>query len=739
MSNLTGLVKRVRKIMRKDNGVDGDAQRINQLVWMLFLKVYDELKESNEYELEIDNYKSIIPEEYRWRNWAVEKLDEEGRVLPDTLTGDDLVDFINNGLFPTLRDLPVDESTPKRSSIVKYVFSRLHNYMINGTLIRQVINELNKIDFDEYEDRHVFNEIYESILKELQNAGSSGEFYTPRPVTDFMAEMLVPKSGEKVADFACGTGGFLVSAINHMLKENNSQATLDSMQENIIGCECKPLPYLLCVTNMLLNGTDGSNIRYGSSLAKNVFEYTDDDKVDVVLMNPPFGGEIAPGEDKNFPEIYRTSETANLFVCLVLYRLKQNGRVAIVLPDGFLFNNTEPAFVELKKKLMNECNLHTIVRLPSGLFYASVSTNVLFFEKTNSTNGVWYYEVPLPAGYRTFSKTKPFLDEHLDSCRNWWFNRTNGDKNAYFVTQEEIIKNNYSLYFKNPNIDENKDKISLVDSLSNLSDLTNKTSKNINSIAALLDGKNIFDSNGIRKKIIELAITGNLINEKSSEDSIEFIKSVIKDKKIKLSDVLKDEEKYLDTNEDIHWVKLQILCDITTGASFAKDEARMSFKEGYTRVLRGGNISPMKWSFKFDDLFIPTDKVKKSIFIKKYDIISPAVTSLENVGKFAQINSDVENTTIGGFVFLLTPVVNDYYFSKYLLYYFTSSIFIEKLKKITKKSGAAFYNINKELLKDLLVPIPNRSDIKTIVEKLDKIFDDLDSIEENLKNMLSML
>ena len=333
--------------------------------------------------------------------------------------------------------------------------------MINGTLIRQVINELNAINFDEYEDRHVFNDIYESILKELQNAGSSGEFYTPRPVTDFMAEMLDPKPGEKIADFACGTGGFLVSAINHMLNKNNSQATLDSLQENIIGCECKPLPYLLCVTNMLLNGTDGSNIKYGSSLSKNYSEYTDDDKVDVVLMNPPFGGEIAPGEDKNFPESYRTSETANLFVCLVLYRLKQHGRVGIVLPDSFLFTNSEPAFVELKKKLMNECNLHTIVKLPVGLFYANISTNILFFDKGKKTDGIWYYQIPLPDGYRSFSKTKPFTSEHLKSCRDWWNNRENNDINSYFITNEKIKESNYNLDFKNPNIVEEKPDYSL--------------------------------------------------------------------------------------------------------------------------------------------------------------------------------------------------------------------------------------------------------------------------------------
>ena len=484
MSNLNGMIKRIRKIMRKDNGVDGDAQRVNQLVWMLFLKVYDELKESNEYELEIDGYVSIIPEEYRWRNWAVEKKDDQGRPLPDTLTGDDLVDFINNKLFKTLQALPVDESTPSRSAIVKYVFSRLHNYMINGTLIRQVINELNEsIDFDKYEDRHLFNDIYEGILQELQSAGSSGEFYTPRPVTDFTAEVLNPQVGEKVADFACGTGGFLVSAIRHILEKNNTQEALDSLQDNIIGGECKPLPYLLCVTNMLLNGTDGSNISYGSSLAKNVFDYTQEDQVDVVLMNPPFGGEIAPGEDKNFPESFRTSETANLFVALVLYRLKANGRVGIILPDGFLFD-TSDAYVNLKKKLMSDCNLHTIVRLPAGLFYANITTNILFFDKGTKTNGIWYYQVPLPEGYRSFSKTKPFTAEHLQGARDWWHNRENGDLNAYFVPQDKIIAANYDINFKNPNIVEEKVDYTLQELMTQMKEASDDIA---NSVSALMD------------------------------------------------------------------------------------------------------------------------------------------------------------------------------------------------------------------------------------------------------------
>lgn len=275
----------------------------------------------------------------------------------------------------------------------------------------------------------------------------------------------------------------MVSAIRHILEKNNTQEALDSLQDNIIGGECKPLPYLLCVTNMLLNGTDGSNISYGSSLAKNVFDYTQEDQVDVVLMNPPFGGEIAPGEDKNFPESFRTSETANLFVALVLYRLKANGRVGIILPDGFLFD-TSDAYVNLKKKLMSDCNLHTIVRLPAGLFYANITTNILFFDKGTKTNGIWYYQVPLPEGYRSFSKTKPFTAEHLQGARDWWHNRENGDLNAYFVPQDKIIAANYDINFKNPNIVEEKVDYTLQELMTQMKEASDDIA---NSVSALMD------------------------------------------------------------------------------------------------------------------------------------------------------------------------------------------------------------------------------------------------------------
>jgi len=486
--DIRNTVKRIRNIMRKDEGIDGDAQRISQLSWMLFLKIYDELKESNEYELETTEYESIIPVKYRWRNWAIDNKDGKA------LTGDELIRFISGGekeigLFPTLKNLQIDE-TPPRSAIVKYVFTDAYNYMKDGILIRQVINELNEnIDFDEYEDRHIFNEIYEELLKELKSAGSSGEFYTPREVTDFMTEMIAPKIGEIVADFACGTGGFLTSTISHIREKSKSQKALESIQRNVIGVEFKPLPYILCVTNMLLHDIDGTNITRGDSLGYNMQDFSEKDLVDVVLMNPPFGGEIKEGTELNCPASFRTKDTASLFMAMILHRLKKNGRVGIVLPDGFLFGaDAGSALVNIKRKLLSECDLHTIVRLPSGLFYANITTNLLFFKKGTATKGIWYYQVPLPEGYRSFSKNKPFERKHLDSARSWWANRSNGDINAYYVPLSEIEKHNYDIDFKNPNIKTTANEATLQQMLDSASEKSACIANTVAELQRLLKG-----------------------------------------------------------------------------------------------------------------------------------------------------------------------------------------------------------------------------------------------------------
>lgn len=413
--NIGTMIKRLQDIMRQDAGVNGDAQRIEQIVWMLFLKLYD-AKES-EWEILEENYKSIIPEAYRWRNWAIDNKDGKA------MTGDELSNFIIN-LFNALKELEINETTSIRGRIVREVFEDLNNYMKDGVLIRQVVNVLNEIDLTDFQTRHAFNEIYETILKDLQSAGKSGEFYTPRAVTDFVVKMVDPKIGETVADFACGTGGFLVSALNHMKENANDTSSNEILKKSFYGVEKKSLPYLLCTTNLLLHDINEPNIIRGNSLEKNVRDYDEDDKYDIILMNPPYGGTEKKSVQQNFPAELRNSETADLFMVEILYRLKQNGRVGIVLPDGFLFG-TDNTKVAIKKKLMEECNLHTIIRLPGSIFapYTSIATNLLFFDKTGPTKETWFYRMDLPKDYKAFSKTKPVQLKHFQSIIDWWNNR----------------------------------------------------------------------------------------------------------------------------------------------------------------------------------------------------------------------------------------------------------------------------------------------------------------------------
>lgn len=341
--SLNNLVKRLQDIMRNDAGINGDAQRIEQMVWILFLKVYDAKEEI--WEFYDENYTSIIPEELRWRNWAVDHKDGKA------LTGDALLDFVNGKLFPTLKAIAIDENTPMSQIIVRTAFEDNNNYMKDGILLRQVINVIDEIDFEEYEDRHAFGEIYETILRSLQSAGNSGEFYTPRAVTDFMVQMIKPKLGESIADFACGTGGFLTSALKVLDAQVQTVEDRTVYSNSIYGIEKKALPFLLCATNMLLHDIDNPRIIHGNSLEKNVREYKESDRFDVILMNPPYGGNEKEGVKQNFPADLRSSETADLFMSVIMYRLKQNGRCAIILPDGFLFG-TDNAKMAIKEKLL---------------------------------------------------------------------------------------------------------------------------------------------------------------------------------------------------------------------------------------------------------------------------------------------------------------------------------------------------------------------------------------------------
>jgi type I restriction enzyme M protein len=428
--------------MRKDAGVDGDAQRISQLAWMFFLKILDDSE--SEYELRDSSYKSPIPDRFRWRDWAAD---------PEGITGNALLNFVNNELFPALKELTLDVKSHDTGLVVRRVFEDSYNYMKNGTLIRQVANKINEIDFNNSKDRHLFGEIYEKILKDLQSAGNAGEYYTPRAVTQFAVDMVGPKLGEIILDPACGTGGFLTGSIDNI--RNREVRSVDDehlLQKSINGIEKKPMPHLLCVTNMMLHGIEAPiQIRRSNALARPLRDYSASERVDVVVTNPPFGGMEEDGIESNFPSGFQTRETADLFLVLIMHILKDRGRAAIVLPDGSLFGGGIKTRV--KEKLLTECNLHTIIRLPNGVFnpYTGIRTNILFFVKGQPTKEIWYYEHPYPEGYKSYSKTKPIRIQEFEPEKAWWTSRTENE-HAWRVSINELVANGYNLDIKNPHI-----------------------------------------------------------------------------------------------------------------------------------------------------------------------------------------------------------------------------------------------------------------------------------------------
>ena len=447
---VNNIVKRIQNIMRQDAGVNGDAQRIEQMTWMFFLKVYDTQEETWEIKAyrEGKTYVSIIPEELRWRNWAVDEKDGKA------LTGDALLSLVNDRLFPTLKNIEVTRETPRSKAIVKDVFEDINQYMKNGTLLRQVINIINEIEFDDAQDRHLFGDIYEGILKDLQSAGNAGEFYTPRALTDFIVEMLHPCLGEVFGDFTSGTGGFLTSALKYLEPQIKTAKDGKLYQNAVIGQEWKPLPYLLSITNLLLHDVEAPNIRHCDSLATKVTDFSGKDKVDVIGMNPPYGGSTEASVKSNFPMEMRSSETADLFMVLIMYRLKAGGRAGVIVPDGFLFG-TDGAKLAIKTKMLKDFNLHTVIRLPGSIFspYTSIATNILFFDNEKaenapegySTKGTWFYRLDMPEGYKHFSKTKSMKLEHCNPIKEWWNDREEiivddgNEKSRYFSVEELIV------------------------------------------------------------------------------------------------------------------------------------------------------------------------------------------------------------------------------------------------------------------------------------------------------------
>jgi len=469
--SLSTTIKSMQDIMRTDHGVDGDAQRIGQLVWIFFLKIWDD----REQELELvekhfrspladvsytDGGKTIKAGDLRWRTWAA---NDEG------LTGDDLLAFVNDTLFPALKNIEIGPKVigkdakavaadrfRRRSQLIRGIFEDAIQYMKDGTLLRQVLNKVQAaIDFNDSKSRHVFGDIYEQILSDLRGAGNAGEYYTPRALTQFAVDMVNPKLGERVLDPACGTGGFLACAVEH-IRSNDVDTPEEELElhRSILGIEKKPFPHLLCVTNMIVHGIDvPSQVRHDNTLASPIRDINDEDQVDVVVTNPPFGGNEVKGIEANFPADFRTTETADLFLIYIIEMLKKNGRAAVVLPDGTLFG--EGVKSRIKEYLLTECNLHTIVRLPKGVFspYTSINTNVLFFQKGAPTSEVWYYEHPYPEGYKSYSKTKPMRIEEFEPEKAWWENREETE-HAWCVSIDTIRERDFNLDIKNPNAPE---------------------------------------------------------------------------------------------------------------------------------------------------------------------------------------------------------------------------------------------------------------------------------------------
>ncbi|KAA5542060.1 class I SAM-dependent DNA methyltransferase [Adhaeribacter rhizoryzae] len=463
MSNISGVIKSIRDIFRKDPGLSGDAQRIEQLGWMIFLKLFDD--KDQERELVDPKYKSPIPSTFQWRNWAA---DDEG------MTGEELINFINNQLFPELKNLKVAGDN-KLGIIIRKIFDGTNNYMKSGTTFRQAINKLNEIDFNSSKEHHIFNAIYEDILQGLATKKDTGEFYTPRAVTQFIIDMVNPQLGEKIADPACGTAGFLVCAIEHLRQQVKNVNDRKTLQETITGTELKPLPFMLSVVNLITHDIEVPQIENDDALSRELTSIRQGDKVDIIVANPPFGGVVGDGMETNFPLNYRTKESADLFLILFIQMLKDGGRGGIVLPDGSLTG--EGVKARVRKKLLDDCNLHTIVRLPQSVFapYATVNTNLLFFEKGKQTKEIWYYEHTLPEGAKAYNKTKPIRIEEFEPLKKWWVNRKESEI-SWKVSIDAVIERNYDLDIKNPNKVEERVELNIGEILRILKSENNKVS-----------------------------------------------------------------------------------------------------------------------------------------------------------------------------------------------------------------------------------------------------------------------
>lgn len=753
MAMQSGFIKRIRDIMRMDAGINGDAQRIEQMVWMLFLKVYD--AKEDDWELNEDNYESIIPEDLRWRNWA--KADSSGHAM----TGDKLLSFVNNTLFPVLKGNDVKEgdtilyegikvtpATPIKKAIVKSTFEDANNYMKDGVYLRQVIDVIDEIEFDDVKESHAFGFVYEEILRELQSAGSSGEFYTPRAVTEFMALMIKPKLGEKMADFACGTGGFITSWLGQLSKQVTDTSAQKQLDDSIYGIEKKPFPYLLCVTNMLLHDIEVPNIYHMNSLKHNLLDYTDADKFDVILMNPPYGGH----EDKSiqgfFPDDLASSETADLFMSVILYRLKKNGRAAVVVPDGFLFG-LDNAKVNIKKKLIGEFNLHTVVRLPGSVFspYTSITTNLLFFDNTKPTTETWFYRVDIPSDRKHFSKTKPMELKHFDDCIAWWNNREVIPDGEYFKAQKYTA--DYLLNEQGCNIDlcgypheeeEILDPIDLIQRYQEERSSLNATvDRAVQQISTSLNQATVLPdidyasgaltrlaeldahfADKMIKSVLEIAIKGKLVpqypTEGTARDLLEknLIDVEIDGRRVKQKVIteISEDEKAFDIPDSWEWIKLGNVCTIARGGS------PRPIKEYITTAADGVNWIKIGDTEKNGKYICATAEKIKPSGVSKSRMVHSGDFLLTNSMSFGRpYILKVDGCIHDGWLVISQSTE---IFDQDYLYWLLSSNYAY-MQFCGKVSGAVVKNLNSDKVANSVFPLPPLAEQKRIVVKLEEI------------------
>lgn len=756
--NTDGFIKKLQNIMRGDSGVDGDAQRLSQIVWILFLKVFDYKEE--EWELERD-YIPVIPYPFRFRDWADPKTSDGKSDIANQMTGNSLINFVNNILFPFLKGENVEyngkkyffDSNDIKANIVREFMTDSTNYMKNGVYLRQVVNEIASIDFDSSETRHTFNEIYEKLLKGLQEANNAGEFYTPRAITKFITDHVKPQIGEKVADFACGTGGFLVEALTYMQKNAHGSSDLKKIEESIFGIEWKPLPYMLCTTNLLLHNINNPNIVHGDGLAKNLLDLSDNDLFDVILMNPPFGGSVDKSNLANYPNELASSESADLFVARIIYCLKQNGRCGLVLPDT-LFINDDNSKVSLKKKLLNECNLHTIIRLPKTVFapYSDINTNLLFFDKTGKTENIWYYRLDMPEGKKRFNKTKPMERFHLDEVDEWWDNR----HEIKDVKENENMSDTWKsrcysykeLEERNFNLDlcgyPMKEDVILtpqetMDNYFSTRDLLQKQlSVATESLKKYLNGENVelYNISEISKKIsdletnfpeemkkatIQAAIQGKLSEQTTSDDDVEEYYKKIQERKKKLKEEKKlfntkipniiDNDELFDIPSTWKWVRFGDIADFKLGKTPARTDSK-SWGNDYNWVSIADMVS--------DGYVSETSEgISEYGFKNSFNgFISPKGTLIMSfkltIGKVSILDKDsLHNEAIISIFPILDKdnITRDYLF-KILP-------FISKYGEM--KSAIKGNTLNSTSLNNLLIPLPPIQEQKRITEKLNKI------------------